>query len=84
MRLEVGGWRETDVVSRLGVLGRSRERCGRTPPLSKLEEVVGGANDRPFAAHVGEAAQQELAETARLFDCPIPGTQTLAFRRREG
>jgi hypothetical protein len=44
-------------------------RDGWNPPLGELEEVVGGANDCPFGADV-EAAQQELAEAARLFDLP--------------
>ena len=58
------------MVPPFGLLGRLRQRCGRNPPLSKLEEVVGDANHRPFGAYFFEAAQQELAETAGLFDLP--------------
>jgi hypothetical protein len=39
---------------------RSRQR--HSPP--------GGADDGPLAVYLLEAAQQELAETARLFDLP--------------
>src|ERR1700692_38761 len=45
-----------------------RQRFGQTPPLGQLEEVVDGADDGPLGAHFFEAAQQELAETAGLFD----------------
>src|SRR6202790_3901624 len=34
----------------------------------QLEEVVGGADHRPLGAHFCDAPQQELAESARLFD----------------
>ena len=61
---------ETDLVPPFDLSGRSKSCCGQTPPLGKLEQVVGGAHDRPFAAHFGEAAQQELAESAGLFDLP--------------
>src|ERR1700692_5114728 len=49
----------------------SRGHCqpfGQIPPLGQLEEVVGGTDDGPLGAHFFEAAQQELAETAGLFD----------------
>src|SRR5215831_1999498 len=45
-------------------------RRRQTPPLNQLEEVVGGADDRPFGPHLLEAPHQELAEAARLFDLP--------------
>jgi hypothetical protein len=41
---------------------------GQIPPLGQLEEVVGSTSDGPLGAHFFEAAQQELAETAGLFD----------------
>ena len=43
---------------------------GQTPSLGELEEIVGGADDRPFATHLFQAAHQELAETAGLFHLP--------------
>src|ERR1700730_2772648 len=45
-----------------------RQRFGQTPPLGQLEEVVDGADDGPLGAYFFEAAQQELTETAGLFD----------------
>ena len=36
--------------------------------MRQLQEIVDGAHDRPLGTHVGEAAQQKLAEAARLFD----------------
>src|SRR6516162_7673593 len=45
-----------------------RQSFGQTPPLGQLEEVVDGADDGPLGAHFFETAQQELAETAGLFD----------------
>jgi hypothetical protein len=48
-----------------------RQRFGQTPPLGQLEEVVDGADDGPLGVHFFEAAQQELAETARAcLICP--------------
>ena len=41
---------------------------GQTPTVSELEKIVGGADKSPLGAHFFEAAQQELAEAARLFD----------------
>src|ERR1700692_1037132 len=45
-----------------------RQSFGQTPSLGQLEEVVDGADDGPLGAHFFEASQQELAETAGLFD----------------
>src|ERR1700738_5066158 len=59
-----------DLVPPLGLSGCLQPRGGRNPSLGELEEVVGGANGCPFGADVVEAAQQELAEAARLFDLP--------------
>ncbi len=36
--------------------------------MGQLEKIVGGADDGPLGAHHLEAAQQELAKTACLFD----------------
>ena len=36
--------------------------------MGEFEKIVGGADKSPLGAHVFEAAQQELAESARLFD----------------
>jgi hypothetical protein len=44
------------------------QRCGRNPTVSELEKIMGGADKSPLGAHLFEAAQQELAESARLFD----------------
>jgi hypothetical protein len=38
--------------------------------LGELEEVVGGAEQCPFGAHLSDAPQQELTEAASLFDLP--------------
>jgi hypothetical protein len=37
---------------------------------SEFQEVVNGAQQRPFALHRGQATPQELAEAARRFDLP--------------
>jgi hypothetical protein len=50
--------------------GGHRQRCEQTPPAGQLQEIVDGADDGPFGAHFFQAAQQELAEAARLFDLP--------------
>jgi hypothetical protein len=42
--------------------------CGQNPTVGELEKVVGSADKSPLGAHLFEAAQQELAESARLFD----------------
>jgi len=51
----VGGWVRT--------LGSRADR-------SQLQQVVGGTQQGPFALHVGEPPQQQLAEAARVFDEP--------------
>jgi hypothetical protein len=38
--------------------------------LSQLQQVVGRADDRPFGAHLRDAAHQELTEATRLLDLP--------------
>ena len=38
----------------------------QAPPVGELQQVVGGAHEAPFAAHVFDAAQQNLAEAAGL------------------
>ena len=42
--------------------------CGQNPTVGELEKIVGSADKSPLGAHLFEAAQQELAESARLFD----------------
>jgi hypothetical protein len=37
----------------------------------ELEQVVSGADLHPFALHLLDAAQQELAEAARRFDLSV-------------
>jgi hypothetical protein len=60
-----------DLISPAGaIVNGLRRRCGRSLPVSEPKNVVGGADDRPLAAYFLKAAQQELAETARLFDLP--------------
>ena len=41
--------------------------------MSQLQQVVGGADDRPFGTHFLETPHQELAEATRLFDLPKHG-----------
>jgi hypothetical protein len=36
--------------------------------LDKLEKIVSGADDCPFGPHLLEAAEQKLAESARVFN----------------
>jgi hypothetical protein len=36
--------------------------------IAELEKIVGGADKSPVGAHLFAAPQQELAESARLFD----------------
>jgi hypothetical protein len=36
--------------------------------FGEFEKIVGGADECPLGAHLLEAARQELAESARLFD----------------
>ena len=52
--------------------GGQRQRCGQTRALEhslrQLDNIMDGADDRPLGTHFGEAAQQKLAEAARLFD----------------
>ena len=43
---------------------------GQSPPLSQLQQIVGGADHAPFRAARSRAPQQELAEAARLLDLP--------------
>src|ERR1700739_4467586 len=38
--------------------------------VSQLEEVVDGADQRPFASDLVEAPQQELPEASGMFDLP--------------
>jgi hypothetical protein len=42
--------------------------------VGEFEKIVGGADKSPLGAHLFEAAQQELAESARLFDLPNTGS----------
>ena len=49
---------------------------------SKFQEVVNGAQQRPFALHRGKATPQELAEAARLFDLPKHRLDDLLTRSR--
>src|SRR6267154_5421427 len=42
----------------------------QTARASKFQEVVNGAQQRPFALYRGKATPQELAEAARLVDLP--------------
>jgi hypothetical protein len=52
--------------------GRTSSRCegcqGRSPPLSELQDIVGEADEAPLGGGLLDAAQQELAEAARLLD----------------
>src|SRR5258708_39772672 len=41
---------------------------GRLCEGEQLQEIVGGADHCPLGAHFHDAPQQELAESARLFD----------------
>src|ERR1700704_2831730 len=79
-RIDVGhpeGWRwrrvpavaeaQPDFITRLSCSSGHRQLCRQTPPLGQLQEIVDGADDGPFAAHLFEAAQQELTETTCLF-----------------
>src|SRR6516225_3441376 len=50
-----------------GTTGQPQCR-GQTPPVGEFEKIVGGADKSPLGAHLFEAAQQELAESTRLFD----------------
>ena len=43
---------------------------GQSPPLSQLQQIVGGTDNAPFRAHLLDAPQQELAEAAPLLDLP--------------
>jgi hypothetical protein len=38
--------------------------------MGELQKIVDGADNRPLGAHLLEAAQQELAEAAGLFNLP--------------
>ena len=53
-----------------GEAGRMRcEACqGRNPPLGKLQDVVGEADEAPLSGDLLDAAQEELTEAARLLD----------------
>jgi hypothetical protein len=42
--------------------------CGQNPTVGELEKIVGSADKSPLGAQLFEAVQQELAESARLFD----------------
>jgi hypothetical protein len=59
-----------------------RQPFGQIPPLGQLEEVVDGADDGPLGAHFFEAAQQELAESAGLFDLSELSRPTGVLPRR--
>ena len=50
--------------------GSARREAGfrQIPPLSELQNVVGEAYEAPFGGNRLDAAQQELAEAARLLD----------------
>ena len=41
---------------------------GRGGPVGELEEIVGEADEAPFRGDLLDAAQEELAEAARLLD----------------
>jgi hypothetical protein len=49
---------------------------------SEFQEVVNGAQQRPFALHRDKATPQELAEAARLFDLPKHQLDDLLARWR--
>jgi hypothetical protein len=42
----------------------------RPAHCGEFEQIVDGADERPFALHRGQAAPQELAKAARLLDLP--------------
>ena len=65
------GWRLKErEVSRIScILCQSRDLwLWQAAPRGQFQQVVDGADQRPFALHRGQAAPQELAEAARLFD----------------
>ena len=71
--LSSGAWRRSvSCVSGIsGILCRNNHRwLQQTARRGEFEEVVDGAEQRPFALHRDEAAPQELAEAACLLDLP--------------
>ena len=74
--LSSGAWRRSvSCVSGIsgisGILCRNNHRwLQQAARRGEFEEVVDGAEQRPFALHRDEAAPQELAEAACLLDLP--------------
>jgi len=68
-----------EVVARVirGLNARATPAPARLPRRRQWEE---GRPPRPLS----ESVPTDGLAGALLYDCPIPGTQTLAFRRREG
>ena len=42
--------------------------------MGQLQDIVGETDEAPFGGDLLDAAQQELAEAARLFEVPRPNT----------
>ena len=57
--------------------GRMSSPCG----LGELEQVVGGADERPFGSDLFEATQKELSEAPGILICPKTGS-TICFLNR--
>src|SRR5271169_1832016 len=57
-------------TARRMVVGGGGGTRGSRPGRGQLQQVVGGTQQGPFALHVGEPPQQELAKAARVFDEP--------------
>jgi len=55
---------------RLPLSARSRASAASPQGRPELQDIVRGADQRPFAPHLSQPAQQELQEATSLLDLP--------------